>query len=88
MTNNQSNELREEIATLSVDGHQLQNYLGSQHVDMLVEYIQDRERQAEGRGRVAVLSSLKEWADDTELTYNNFLRDELEKLEQLKGDKS
>jgi len=55
---------------------------------MLVEYIQDRERQAEGRGRVAVLSSLKEWADDTELTYNNFLRDELEKLEQLKGDKS
>ena len=94
MTNNQSNELREQIENLKHkvvmgDGSEIMicEALPKAKVDALVALIQDRERLAEGRGRTAVLTSMKEWADDTELAYNNFMRDELEKLEQLKGGK-
>lgn len=48
--------------------------------DLLAEQV----RLAEGRGRVAVLTAVKEWADDTEVVYNRMIESELEKIAQLK----
>lgn len=47
------------------------------------EQIQKLLVEAEGRGRVAVLSNLKEWADDTEVTYNKLIETELDTVAQL-----
>lgn len=36
-------ELREQIATIEVGGHQLQNFVGSVFIDKVVELIKDRD---------------------------------------------
>lgn len=38
--------------------------------------------EAESRGRVDVLSSMKEWADKIDRSYNDFFQEELTKIKQ------
>lgn len=51
------------------------------------QLISEQVRQAEGRGRVEVLNALKQWADKTEVTYNDLIEAELKKVNQLKEQK-
>ena len=59
-------------------------YYTQSEVDRLI-------REAEGRGRTEVLTSLKEWANDHEIAYNRFVETELDKIwklsEQQEGSK-
>ena len=49
----------------------------------ILQHFQQEQERAEGRGRTAVLTALKEWADDHEVSYNKFMETELDKVWKL-----
>jgi hypothetical protein len=61
----------------------IENIRGKDYVivDLIAvaELIQAREREAESRGRIAVISAVKDWADTTEVTYQQLMQAELDK---------
>lgn len=55
-------------------------------IKALSALIEEREKLAEGRGRVAVLTAIKNWGDTVEVGYNKMLEAELSKANALRSE--